>query len=489
MCFAVIVGKNASKDGSVLFGHNEQNLDRQQIHYRRIPRRRAKGHMVHLAGGGVLEQVAETYSYLWVESPGLHYSDNCFNEWGVAIACDGCPTKEDALEEVAARGDIRDGGIGYMLPRLVAERARTAREGIEAATSLINRFGYTGTGRTVTIADPNEAWVLAVARGRHWIAQRVPDDAVVVIGSMHVIGPEADLKDTENVIASPGLVEYAVKRSWYDPSSGQPFSFKAAFARPHPDTMEESYGCCSRQWQAQALVTGKRPALPPDHPLPFAVQPSHPYGVADVAAVLRSHQEETEYDLRLVRQNGSPHEREEKIDTTFARCVCNIATQESVVWQLRNWPPPEIGCLAWRATSVPCTSVYTPWYACVEEIPRVYHDGCTLDEALSLEHHFQTHVVNLTSPLSSVYGTFHALSRIVDNSYASLHKRVAGQWSQLEHESFAAQPLIEQAALQLFEKDSVATRRFLSNYTLGRGLQAWQQARELCKELGGGNHG
>jgi len=33
-CFTVLVGKKASADGSVLFGHNEQNRGRRIINYR-----------------------------------------------------------------------------------------------------------------------------------------------------------------------------------------------------------------------------------------------------------------------------------------------------------------------------------------------------------------------------------------------------------------------------------------------------------------------
>ena len=37
-CYAVVVGKEASADGSVIFGHNEQNGGRRIINLRVIPR-------------------------------------------------------------------------------------------------------------------------------------------------------------------------------------------------------------------------------------------------------------------------------------------------------------------------------------------------------------------------------------------------------------------------------------------------------------------
>ncbi len=47
-------------------------------------------------------------------------------------------------------------------------------------------------------------------------------------------GAEADLHDTENVIASRGLVEYAISRGWYDPAEGRPFSFREVHGAPAP---------------------------------------------------------------------------------------------------------------------------------------------------------------------------------------------------------------------------------------------------------------
>ncbi|MFH1268016.1 MAG: C69 family dipeptidase [Planctomycetota bacterium] len=164
-CYAVIVGREASADGSVLVGHNEQNGGRRILNFRRIPRRQfAEGASVGLRRGGRLEQVPETWAFLWSENPGLEFSDAYLNEWGVGIVSDRCATREDDYQTLVGRGEIRSGGIGYMLRRLVAERARNAREGAELAGKLVERFGYVDTGRSHVIADPREAWVVAVVR-------------------------------------------------------------------------------------------------------------------------------------------------------------------------------------------------------------------------------------------------------------------------------------------------------------------------------------
>ncbi len=210
-CYAIIVGRKASADGSVLVAHNEQNGGQRILNFRRVPRlKHPEGSAVRLHHGGSLPQVPETWSFLWSENPGLAFSDGYLNEWGVAIASDGCRTREDDYDTLVQRGEIRDGGIGYMLRRLIAERAKTAREGVELAGRLVERFGYVDSGRSYVVADPREEWLFSVVRGRRWVAQRVPDDAVVVLPNIHIIG-RVNLDDRANFLGSADLIDYAVK--------------------------------------------------------------------------------------------------------------------------------------------------------------------------------------------------------------------------------------------------------------------------------------
>lgn len=77
-------------------------------------------------------------------------------------------------------------GIGYGLRRLVAERARSAREAVEIAGALIEEFGYT-SGRSYQFCDKNEAWVFQIPTGRRYVAKRIPDDHVYMIPNNYTI--------------------------------------------------------------------------------------------------------------------------------------------------------------------------------------------------------------------------------------------------------------------------------------------------------------
>jgi dipeptidase len=263
-CYAVVVGRAASADGSVLVGHNEENGGQRVLHFHKIPRRQhPPGARVDLQFGGQFDEAPETWAFLWSENPGLAYSDGYLNEWGVAIASDGCRSREDGYDALVARGEIRDGGIGYMLRRLVAQRAKTAREGMELIGQLVERFGYADSGRTYVVADRREAWLVAVVRGRRWVAQRVPDDKVVILPNVYIIG-EVDLDDTANFRASPDLVSYAAARGWFEPERER-FSFRKAYQSP------ERLAPDRRQFRGQEMATGGTWTWPPAEPLPFAV--------------------------------------------------------------------------------------------------------------------------------------------------------------------------------------------------------------------------
>ena len=109
-CFLVVAGRNATADGSVIMGHNEDNGIEMVFGMRRVERMvHNRGEFVELAGGIRMAQVDTTYGYLVFEMPGKPFSHSLLNEHGVAVVSNSCPSRED-------RPDLRGGiGIGPVL--------------------------------------------------------------------------------------------------------------------------------------------------------------------------------------------------------------------------------------------------------------------------------------------------------------------------------------------------------------------------------------
>ena len=200
-CFSVLVGKKASNDGSVFFAHNEDDEGQNFVDLHKVPRinHRPGEKQIFVDDLDSINEVNETYGYLWI-SGSAYNEEQYLNEWGVAITSDGGRSK-------VINGEAK---IQHNLRRIVIERARTAREAVKIAGTLVQRYGYTKSGRDYLIADPNEAWVFEVTYSKHWIAKRVPDDEVAIIPNYYVID-DFDMSDTLNYLSSPDIMEYAIK--------------------------------------------------------------------------------------------------------------------------------------------------------------------------------------------------------------------------------------------------------------------------------------
>jgi len=448
-CYAVVVGRGASTDGAVLLGHNEQNYGRRFLNFRKVPRIEHKdGEKVKLQGGTEIPQIRESYAFLWSENPGLQYSDGYLNEWGVAVVSDGCPDRAENLQKLEANGQLAKGGIGYMLRRLIAERAKTAREGVQIAGDLIQQVGYPSS-RTLVIADPREAWLLSMSRGKHWVAQRVPDDGVVLLPNVYVID-KVDLKNKSNFLGSPDLIEYAVKKGWYNSSDREEFDFSKAYGQRQKRMMDE------RQWRGQCLVTGKDIGKKPDRKLPFSVKPARKLSVKDVIEILRFHGE------------GS---------------LCNNATQEAAVFQLRSNMPVDIGCIYWRCSAEPCSSILTPWYCGITETPKEYYQAVDVKENLTLECHFSESPEKFEPDTGHAWWIFKGLQDKVKADYRSRIRIVRAECDKYEAGFFAAQPKVEKKAMELYRSDKSAAKRYLTDYSRAVALSAVNKTRELTKQF------
>lgn len=345
-CFAVLAGREATTDGSVLLAHNEDDSGEQMLNIYSVPRNESLGNN----------------KYLWIEFPGMAVADGFLNEYGVAVVSDGCNSRED-------REDLTDGGVLYEVRTMVAQKARSARHAVELIGALVQERGYRGSGRTYVIADCNEGWVCAVVRGRHWLAQRIPDDKVMTIPNYYCIN-EVDLADTANFMGSEDIITYAIERGWYNPETDGRFIFKKAYSRPDMYSYDRNY---IRHMSALNYLTGETYSTDPDT-YPFAVKANRKVGITDMMEILRSHGGNVEQKVVTKHDNDHPV------------CICTDVTINATIFQLRNYLPVEIGALMWTTGASPCAEVFIPWYSGMTQSPEGFQRFSTAEEAI--EKHF-----------------------------------------------------------------------------------------------------
>ena len=75
-CYSIVVGKDASADGSVLFGHNEDDFGDQILNLYKVP---AKDHnqneFVEFKSGTKIPQQSRTNGFIWIQLPRMEVSD------------------------------------------------------------------------------------------------------------------------------------------------------------------------------------------------------------------------------------------------------------------------------------------------------------------------------------------------------------------------------------------------------------------------------
>jgi len=455
-CFSIVVGKNASTTGFVTMAHNEDDGNPQIVNHRKVPRRTyAPGATVQLDSNLTLEQVPETWAFIWSEMPGLLYSDSYLNEWGVCVCSDACPSRED-------RPSLTGGGISSMLRRLIAERAKTAREGVRLAGDLIERFGYAGSGRTYIISDPREGWMFGAVQGRHWLAQRVPDNQVALIANTYTV-QTIDLADTVNYLGSADIISYATERGWYNQETDGAFNFARAFANTN-DAADPAN--IDRQWDGIRLVATEAPAF--GEPLPFSVTPAKEIDVKAIMTVLRSHYENTRlYGSDSV--SGSPH-------GNSVTPICRDYTQTSFIAELRGNMPSEIGLVYWVCLSSPCVSCYIPFYYGEQTFPDFYSG----EGAAPSEEEYQARIEKLFAvDPTSAFWTFTSLREHVERQYTATSQNVRHALDAVESEALMKQATIDQQALELLTHDKEKALNLLSKYS----FDTYQDALKTLGEM------
>ncbi len=396
-CFTIIAGKDATTTGDILAAHNEDDYGDYVVNFYKVPERKFSDSDVATFKNGAQDpQPEETQAYLWINMPGLDFSDSYFNESRLCIFSNACSSRED-------RGELTDGGIGYWLRRLMAERAGNAREAVKIGGALIEKYGYYSSGRSYTIAGPKEAWLLSAVNGKHWVAQRIPADKIMILPNYYIIH-EVNLSDTLTFYGSADLITYAEERGWYNPETDGPFDFAKAYSDQenliHPNNI-------TRQWGALHLLAKKD--FKAGDEIPFAVEPKEKISPEMLMEVLAYHHEGTEKDLTENYEKGDPHHHGEYT-------ICTSHTQYGIVAELRQDLPAEMATRIWIAPFRPCVNPFLPWYPGLQEIPAAYTQNDN-DWANALQHHFDETADYREKYPESVHWQFVDFATSIDDDY------------------------------------------------------------------------
>lgn len=467
-CFTVLVGKNASLDGSVFVAHNEDDLnDHNFVDLHKVPRIRhaADEKQVFLNQTDSISEVPETYAYFWITGS-KYVEEQYLNEWGVAI------TSNSSQSNVQAG----NGRIDHNLRRIVVERSRTAREAVHIAGSLVERYGYASSGRIYSFADPNEAWVFEVANGRHWAARRVPDDEVAIIPNYYVID-EFHRADTTKYLSSPDLIDYAVANGWYDPHKDTLFNFRKVYGHRNRN---EAVWNIARRWVILNQLAEKPFDFKDD--FPFSIKPKRKIDLPTLIEALQSHYEKTSFAYDPLVNNGSPH-KTSGLHVNDSLNVCNIYNDCSSIWQLRSWLPAEIGNIVWIAPRYPCIQPFVPWYYGVTKISSVYEKATWQDALANYNNKNRNYIELYPDHACWVFDDF---ANKVDSCYGKEIGRLTTWKRNFQNDIFVTIKENEDRILKMYNSDHDETLRVLTEISNTLAERELRETRERFAEMNSG---
>jgi len=485
-CTNYLVSKGASADGSTMITYSaDSHTLYGELNF--IPAgEHIEGTWIDVYEGdtgkylGKIRQVRRTYQVV-----GL------MNEYQVAIG----ETTFGGRQELVDPKAVVDYGS---LMNLGLQRGRTAREAIQVMTSLVAEYGYASEGESFSVSDPNEVWILEMIskgpdrKGAVWVAWLVPDGYVCAHANQPRIHrfplQKANnfLDKRQTVFHAPDVVSFAREKGYFKGADNE-FSFAAAYA---PADFEARRFCEGRVWEFFRRITPasrqmdayKDYALgikPDAAPMPLFIKPDRKLTARDVMELMRDHFEGTEMDM--TRDIGAgpfvlPYrwrpmtwkvDKDAKETYFFERAVSTQQTGFSFVTQSRSWLPNPIGGVFWFGLDDTFSTVYTPMYCGIRQVPASFGRGSGNFSQFSWD---------------SAFWVFNFVSNYAYSRYCDMIQDILPVQRELEGKFFAIQPEVESTALELYKRSPELAREHLTAYSVGEGdavVQRWKKLGEF----------
>ena len=387
-CTTVLVGRKASNDGSTMIARTEDgHFDVKK--------------MIVVNPGDQPKQYKSVISHLeimlpenplrYTACPSVDLKEGIWAATGINAANVGMTATEtitsnsrvlaaDPLVEYRKAKSRREkdtpGGIGEEdIVVLVLPYIRTAREGVLRLAELLETYGtYESNG--IAFNDENEVWWLETIGGHHWMARRVPEDAVAVIPNQ--FGMDAfDLEDAfgkqEAHLCSADLKEF-IRDNCLDLNRDGKFNPRDIFGSRRD--MDHIYNTPRAWFMGRYLAPESRRWDGPDAEftpesdnLPWCVRPDRKIAAEDVKYLLSSHYQGTPYDPYAGRDTGS---------RGMYRSIGINRTGVTTICQIRPDMPEKIRGIEWVCFGSTTFGAALPVYTGVSRLPD-YLSKVTLD--------------------------------------------------------------------------------------------------------------
>lgn len=446
-CTNLIVGKKASADGSVMCTYNCDGFGFSGSLFYLPSGKHSPGEKIAIHGWGpthegrYVDQVEYTYNVV-----GL------MNEHQVTIV----ETTFDGRLELQNNHGLLD---YFSLMRLALQRSSNAREAIRCMVELVEEYGYNSSGESITVCDPNEAWIMEVVgkgpgrNGAVWVALRIPDDCICAHANLSRIrqfplekkGKYASISNRNlkqihrpevECVYAADVITFAREKGFFS-GKDEDFSFRDAYC---PIDFENVRYADARVWSffrhhySHEEMDKYLPYLNGDFReydhLPLWVKPDKPLSLRDLQRDMRDHFEGTPLDMTADMTAGPwgmpirplPMHFRASDSTDYFR-ERPIATQQSgftMTCQMRSWLPDDVGGVTWFNCDDADMVAYVPLYCCITQVPDCFRTENNPRTEFSFESAFWMNnwVANMVYPrYSMMIGDLRAAQNELEDYY------------------------------------------------------------------------
>lgn len=492
-CCGLYVGSQESVNGSTYVGRSEDiGKLYDKVFEVRPAADHAQGEMYEDTYGFSMPYPAHTYRYTVLrdsieqgesvvdENGNLvreAYGEVGMNENGVAVSA----TVSTSYNENAKAADpLVDTGICEIsLTSVILMSAESARDGVEKLAAIIDTYG-SGECNSFTISDANEVWDFETLSGHQYVAVKMPDDKVSVNPNMVVMN-EIDVSDTENVIASDGLISLPLENGFLVSSQ----QGKVADDQITKVDIQKTYGSTDfgngqyfRYWQgvnylneelSESVSVERDGEAAPEGPFNMLFDADHQLTTYEVLRLLACRGEGTAYAADNNLENN-PN----------GTAIGNERQAECHVFEIRSDMPEELATIQWQTMSRAEFSVYLPYYS-----------NLLTDASDIFQTEYSPSIKNIEEVLddedfpaeTSAYWVFTAINDLCDNDRERYGANVKLYWENYQKALIEQQEAVDEAMKVICAEKPEQAEQVATALAKAVSEEAFENAKSILTEL------
>ena len=458
-CTTILVGKNASYDGSTIVARTEDSQNGVFTPKKLIVVKPEDQPRHYKSVLSTFEIDLPDTPVRYTAVPDAIPKDGIWGEAGINVYNVAMSETETITtnSRVLGADPLVESGIGEEdMLTLVLPYVKTAREGVLRLGEILEEYGtYESNG--IAISDVNEIWWLETIGGHHWMARRVPDDAYVT--NPNQLGSDYfEFGNPDEFLCDPDLEHFVTEHHLILDQEGKGFNPRYAFGSQKD---KDRHYNTPRAWAIQRFLNPEIEQDPRSFEITWCQKPYRKVTIEDVKYVLSNHYQDTIYD---------PYGPEgDHVSQRTFRTIGINRTSQTAILQLRPNKPQETTGIQWISYGSMPYNTAVPFFTQVDTTPDYFANTTakvTTDSfywanriiAGLADPHYAHHVGDLDDYQETTMSWGHARINKVDRA------RAAGETVDFEAENQAMSDQIQEATDQLLEKILLDASNLMTNH-------------------------